>query len=697
MKISLILPYWDRQKAADKAFELLARHYSDLNMEIVVIDDGNTIPFKKPDLPLDIKVVTLPQKFLPMCPVTPWNEGVKNASGDIVVLSCIEVLHETPVIQELVERLIKIGENGYTLAAAWCPEYDAWHCHSSVKNPRNPWGTGLSFLGAMYKEMYWKAGGFSEEFRDGAGYEDNDFINKMLAVGAKFKICDDLVVIHPKSDANIAWPDGTFARNEKLFYDKWPGSQKSLTIVCINWGDYCGRGKEYVEKLYDGVYRWLPSGASFRFICFSDVSESIPNDRGIIYQALPEGVKGWWNKLYLFKEGHFGEDERILFLDLDTIIVSPLDDIVGYDGEFAILKDFYQDRLAPGVMLWKGGFGNGIWSSYVEAGYPTDLPMGDLSWINKYATENSLKVDILQDLFPDKFVSYKLHAQDGIPKKSAVVCFHGLPRPHDAGGWVDGVWGKGLAQFESFVIPNTSVEVAIDNIRSACGLDLPWLEILPENSGDVVIVGGSPSLSDKLDEVRVRKLNGHFIISANGTHDYLIENGIIPDAHIVIDARPENVRFVENARSDVKYYIAAQCNPAVFKALEDKNVTLIHLNRMDSIAAIPPTDKPINLLSGGSTVGLSSISLAHVLGYRNFHIYGMDSSYRDDKHHAYEQNLNNNENALEVRVGEREFLAAPWMIQQAQEFQQLAAILANEGCVIKVAGDGLIPYVASLM
>jgi hypothetical protein len=708
MKISLILPYWDRQEAANKAFELLATHYKDLDLEVVVIDDGNAIPFVKPDVALDIKVITLPLKHIPMCPATAWNAGVAEASGDVVVLSCIEILHDVPVLQEMAERLQAIGKDGYVLASAWCPEEGAWHCHSSIKTPRNPWGTGIAFCGMMYKELYNKAGGFGEEYREGAGYEDNDFINRMLSVGAKFKICDDLVVTHPKSGASIQWPEGSFQRNEEIFYKKWPNTHgKSITFVCVNWGDYCGRGKDYVNKLFDGIYNNLPSGTSCRFVCFSDVLE--PSQDGVRYstELLPQGVNGWWNKLYLFKEGLFKEGERVIYFDLDTVITGTLEDIIKYDGDFATLRDFYHpERLGPGVMLWKGGFGKEIWNSYEAAGYPTDLPLGDLSWINKYFSETDRDgrsptetADILQELYPDKFCSYKAHAQQGIPEKASVVCFHGFPRPHEAGGWVDAVWEKGLAKFESFVVPNTTIDVAAKNIRSACERDLPWLEIESENvySKDAVIVGGAPSLKNKLEEIKIRKENGQFIIATNGTHDYLVENGITPDAHIIIDARPENAKFVASPREGVKYYIASQCVPEVFEALVGYNTKLLHINTAGIVDAIPPTDKPINLLSGGSTVGMIAISLAHVLGFRHFHIYGMDSSYTEGEHHAYTQEINNNENVLEVEAGGRKFLAAPWMIQQANEFQQLAALLVNEDCVITVAGDGLLPHIAKLL
>jgi hypothetical protein len=47
-----------------------------------------------------------------------------------------------------------------------------------------------------------------------------------------------------------------------------------------------------------------------------------------------------------------------------------------------------------------------------------------------------------------------------------------------------------------------------------------------------------------------------------------------------------------------------------------------------------------------------------------------------------------------VIVNDRKFKAAPWMVAQAQQFQEIAVQLANDGVILTVAGDGLLPYIA---
>ena len=219
--ISLILPYWDRQGAADNALALLAAQYRGLDLEVVVVDDGNRIPFRVPDLPLKFNIVTLPFKDVPKCPCAAWNAGVAASSGDIVALSCIEIMHSNKILDKMESVTRAAGDDAYVLAAAYCPDQKKWHCHSTLDVPDCPPGTGIAFLGMMHRELWERSGGFGEEYRDGAGYEDRDFIHRMTQAGANFIIADDLVVMHPKRGSTIHWEQSGFARNEAIFRKRW--------------------------------------------------------------------------------------------------------------------------------------------------------------------------------------------------------------------------------------------------------------------------------------------------------------------------------------------------------------------------------------------------------------------------------------------------------------------------------------------
>lgn len=221
MKVSILMPYWDRQPAADRALEQFAKTYPGLDAEIVIIDDGNRKPFRMPDVGLTARILTLPEKPAPTPQSATWNRAVEFASGDIIVLNCIEILHTMPVLPRMIEDLQHIGRDGYVLASAWCPNERKWHCRSDVPVPDCPPGVGIGFCGALHRDLYERAGGFDEDYMQGAGYEDRDFIRRLVRAGAQFAVRDDLVVTHPKDGARIKWAADGFKRNAEVFRAKW--------------------------------------------------------------------------------------------------------------------------------------------------------------------------------------------------------------------------------------------------------------------------------------------------------------------------------------------------------------------------------------------------------------------------------------------------------------------------------------------
>jgi hypothetical protein len=209
-----------------------------------------------------------------------------------------------------------------------------------------------------------------------------------------------------------------------------------LNVVCVQTGNYLGRGAEYVRRLQDGVFENLT--LPYRFVCLSDVD--IPG-----VECIPARFPGWWEKVRLFEPGLFYG--RVLFLDLDTFLVGNINHIAGYSGHFATLHDFWNPKgLGPAVMLFDPEWAAHIYQEWKAEGYPMRDPRGDQGWIeNRNQGRMRKDVDILQELHPGEFVSYKTHCTKGIPEGARVVCFHGKPRPHEAKGWVEEHWNMRVA------------------------------------------------------------------------------------------------------------------------------------------------------------------------------------------------------------------------------------------------------------
>lgn len=479
------------------------------------------------------------------------------------------------------------------------------------------------------------------------------------------------------------------AWDDKRIYEEWrlKNIVKPVNFVCLKAGTMYGAN--YVNTLYDMVRRNIVEGYPGAFYCITDDPDGL--DPAIRVLPLPDDLERWWGKLYMFKRGLFHDGSRMLFMDLDTLIVGSLNRLVEYDGQFATLRDFGGNGLGPAIIAWEAGeFAAGVWEEWVAAGKPRN-PRGDQGWMTDLHQGRFPKmIDILQELYPGDFCSFKFDCDPMFPKGTKVVCFHGEPRPHNCTvEWVQNCWkiGGGTAA-ELEAVCNTHREQIAFNIRSSMKRGLTNLGFVSAHSRQAVLVGGGPSLRGCLRELEYRFRLGQTIFALNGAGKYLIEHGITPQHTIITDARPENVQFV----TEMHAFLASHCDPTLFDAA--RSATVFHVNQ-DGVADLLGEGEHL-LISTGSTVGLIGIGIAHVLGYRKFHLYGYDSSYEDD-HHAYPQPLNDGDAVIEAEVCGRKFKCAPWMVLQAQQFQSLAAQLAQEGCVITVAGDGLLPQIAREM
>lgn len=254
--------------------------------------------------------------------------------------------------------------------------------------------------------------------------------------------------------------------------------------------------------------------------------------------------------------------------------------------------------------------------------------------------------------------------------------------------------------FNPQVIGNVPDSVMEDNVKKA--LSLP-VEILAAQYVDItyerlLIVGGGPSLKENLLQIKLMQEGGAVVWALNGAFKYLCDHGIDPEAHIMLDAREENIDFVpENTDSMLLY--SAQCHPRVLaKARMASRKLILWCPAIEGIIEILNERKLLAaIISGGSSVGLKSLALAQIFGFQDIHLFGYDSSYRDNDNHAYKQPLNDNERVLEVTVGGKTFKCAWWMATQAQEFQISMLGFLKRGMEFKVHGDGLLPHIASII
>ena len=241
---------------------------------------------------------------------------------------------------------------------------------------------------------------------------------------------------------------------------------------------------------------------------------------------------------------------------------------------------------------------------------------------------------------------------------------------------------------------NTPKDKMVENIKHNIRLGLPQVHAYPPNPQEtVVLVFGGPSLKTNLRALR-RLAPKCYVVTVNGSHDYLISEGFKPSGHIMLDARPDNACFVQNPIDTCHYFIASQCDPSVFEALKGYHLEIFHCDLGEETGAVEVLRRyylnSYHIIIGGSTVGLRSFMLMRTLGFTRFEVFGFDSCFMGNRHHAYEQALNSSDTKeIKVEGLEKTFHCTGWMLRQAYEFQDF---VRHAGGLFKcrVHGSGLI-------
>ena len=239
---------------------------------------------------------------------------------------------------------------------------------------------------------------------------------------------------------------------------------------------------------------------------------------------------------------------------------------------------------------------------------------------------------------------------------------------------------------------NTTNEAILDHIRTNIRRPLPQCKPHPVQKDTVAILAaGGPSLTNHVEEIRGKRDAGAKLFCVNGTGRFMLQNGIKPSVQVILDARPQNINFIGTPDPKIRYLIASQCHPMVFDYLKGHDVWIWHAAGLDDEAAILNRyyHGQWNHITGGSTVTLRTIWLMRTLGFKQIHIYGMDSCYLyGGEHHAYKQDPEDHQKC-KVTVGSKEFVCDLWMYSQAVDFANLSAALGHE-LELAVHGDGLI-------
>ncbi len=190
---------------------------------------------------------------------------------------------------------------------------------------------------------------------------------------------------------------------------------------------------------------------------------------------------------------------------------------------------------------------------------------------------------------------------------------------------------------------------------------IPQIHNQPARPGKFLLIGSSPYVRNHIEDIReLAEPVDNVVFAINSAVNICLENNIRLDGSVLFEGGPDNhVRRFKLPSPEspegahLTFYMASWCHPHQWGALRDYKRVIWHgwnevqacmdeymkfppfVTRMDhtySIRGATPYDEVEDrgIIGGGSTTFSRSVNIGFVLGYRDFELFGFDSSFESD-------------------------------------------------------------------
>lgn len=200
----------------------------------------------------------------------------------------------------------------------------------------------------------------------------------------------------------------------------------------------------YVEKWRNMVLRNMPDIA-FMMVCLTDQPERVEgvNFIDVATYRLPK----WWPKMLLFQKpwraGH-----SVLYIDLDSVILSHLGPLTGLRATFAVCANFarlhgnrkWPCRYSSAVMFMRHDFGEDLWLDFQRDGERL------MREFEVYGDQRVIEVlhpdaDLLQPILPSGYLLSYRDLPAKMPDGAGIINFGGPSKPDNCTiPWVQRAW-----------------------------------------------------------------------------------------------------------------------------------------------------------------------------------------------------------------------------------------------------------------
>lgn len=259
MKISIVTAYYNRKKLFINTLLSISKQLNDypLSLEVIAVDDGSDENERLEDLTEKfsfLKVIRLEKEnkwYTNSC--IPFNIGIEEALGEIIILQNPECLHYGDILQfalknvnnnnylsfscfslgiESTNNLNLLLENSSKIQKLMLENnvgyigdgLDCWYNHS-ITNPK-----GYHFCSAITRKNLFDLGGFDERFARGIAFDDNELLHRIKLKGLKIKIIDNPIVLHQNHYSKISYTTDKSLLDTKTYEKRLKLAEKNRIL-----------------------------------------------------------------------------------------------------------------------------------------------------------------------------------------------------------------------------------------------------------------------------------------------------------------------------------------------------------------------------------------------------------------------------------------------------------------------------------
>ena len=221
LRVSIVMAFYNRQELLDKTLESLERS-TVKDYELIIVDDASAIPL----VCSKAKIIRVEKKDKWYnCSAIAWNRGMREATGDLIILQSPECYHVGDILSYAVNNIkpnLYLSFGCYSINKAETEElhrgklpvivnalvdgHTGWYNHTKYRP------CAYHFCSAILRNDLDIIGGFDERYAYGVAFDDDEFIRVIRYIGMDVKIIDSPYVIHQfhthfEFEAYSAWKE----------------------------------------------------------------------------------------------------------------------------------------------------------------------------------------------------------------------------------------------------------------------------------------------------------------------------------------------------------------------------------------------------------------------------------------------------------------------------------------------------------